>query len=109
MLQSDVNMILSASDFIPASYVYIGHGTISPLLIQLVSHVRISNWNEVDQIVEQYVYNRTKSINECEIIANNNNNDNETSNQLKQWNPLSNSVDDKHVRDKMRKFLSNQK
>jgi hypothetical protein len=102
---SDLNKSLSSYDLVPASYVYLGHRTVSPLVIQLGSNIRIGTINEASEIVKQYVFNRTKSINENEGSTTETD---ATNRPIKRNTPV-NSVDDKHLRDKLRKFLPGQK
>ncbi|CAF3432372.1 unnamed protein product [Rotaria socialis] len=101
---SDVKKPLSAYDLVPAAFVYIGHRAISPLVIQLAQHVSIGNIHEANQIVTRHVFNRTKSDNE---------DDSEVSttdtNRPAKRNTTTQNIDDKHLRDKMRKFLPGKK
>ncbi|CAF2173236.1 unnamed protein product [Rotaria magnacalcarata] len=101
---SDVKKPLSAYDLVPAAFVYIGHRTISPLVIQLAQNVSMGNIHEANQIVTRHVFNRTKSDNE---------DDSEVSttdtNRPAKRNTTTQNIDDKHLRDKMRKFLPGKK
>lgn len=109
---SDLTKPLSTYDLSPAAFVYIGHKTISPLVIELGSNVSIGTINQADEIVARYVFNRRGSINE----DNNSITTNETSNTDKsaatrpiKRNPPTQTVDNKHLRDKMAKFLPGKK
>ncbi|CAF2779731.1 unnamed protein product, partial [Rotaria sp. Silwood2] len=106
---SDLKKSLSAYDLAPASYVYIGHRIISPLVIQLASNISIGNINEANQIVRKYVFNRTRSMNEDESYNETLTTETNTTNRPSKRNPTTHKVDDKHLRDKFRKFLPGQK
>jgi hypothetical protein len=102
---SDLNKSLSSYDLAPASYVYLGHRTISPLVIQLRPNIPIGTIDEASEIVAQYVFKRTKSINEDERLTTETNSGNRS---IKRNTPV-NNVDDKDLRDKLRKFLPGKK
>ena len=109
---SDLKKPLSAYDLAPAAYVYLGHRTISPLVIQLAPNISIGNMNEANQIVKKYAFNRAGSINEDENNANSNEastTETSTTNRPIKRNPPTQHIDDKHLRDKMRKFLPGKK
>lgn len=98
---SDLKKSVAAYDLAPASYVYLGHRTVSPLNIQLQSNISLGTINEASNIVTQYVFNRTQSTNEDETTNN-------TNRPTKRNTPV-NNVDDKQLRDKLRKFLPGKK
>jgi hypothetical protein len=102
---SDLKKSLSAYDLAPASYVYLGHRTVSPLVIQLASHVPIETLSKASEIVTQFVFNRTNSVNEDE----NSTTEANATNRPTKRNTTGNNVDDKHLRDKLRKFLPGKK
>lgn len=95
---SDLKKTLLNYDLAPASYVYIGHRTISPLNIQLQSNIPIGTIDQASEIVTQYVFNSTQSST----------NDEEVKTGTKR-NTSVNNVDDKQIRDKLRKFLPGKK
>jgi hypothetical protein len=102
---SDLNKSLSAYDLAPASYVYLGHRTISPLVIQLASSIPIETIENASEIVTRYVFNRTRSTNEEEGSSVEPNGGSRPTKR----NTSGNNVDDKQLRDKMRKFLPGKK
>ena len=102
---SDLKKSLTAYDLAPASYVYLGHRTVSPLVIQLASNIPIETMDKAGDIVTQYVFNRTRSSNGEEGMTT----DDGTTTRSTKRNTSTNVVDDKHLRDKMRKFLPGKK
>jgi hypothetical protein len=109
---SDLNKSLSAYDLIPAAYVYLGHRTVSPLVIQLASNISIGTLDQANQIVTQYVFNRTRSMSEDEKNANSNEKltmETNSVNRSPKRNPPTNNMDDKNLRDKFSKFLPGKK
>lgn len=96
---SDLNKSLASYDLAPASYVYLGHRTVSPLVVQLASNIPIESMDKASELVAQYVFNRTASSNEEDTI----------NNRPTKRNTPANAVDDKQLRDKLRKFLPGQK
>jgi len=102
---SDLNKSLSAYDLAPASYVYLGHRTVSPLVIQLGPYIPIGTINKASEIVTQYVFNRTTSMNEDESSTTESN----ATNRPTKRNISVNNVDDKQLRDKLSKFLPGKK
>ncbi|CAF1216947.1 unnamed protein product [Rotaria sordida] len=106
---SDLKKPLFAYDLAPASYVYIGHRTISPLIIQLTPDISIGNINEANQIVTKYVFNHTKSMNEDDNSNEISTTETNTTNRPSKRNPPTQNMDDKNLRDKFRKFLPGQK
>ena len=105
LVLSDLNKSLSAYDLAPASYVYLGHRTVSPLVIQLVSNVPVETIDKASEIVAQYVFNRSNSTNDEE----NSTGESSASNRPAKRNTSANNVDDKQLRDKLRKFLPGKK
>jgi hypothetical protein len=99
---SDLKKPLSAYDLAPASYVYLGHRTISPLIIQLSPNIPIETIDNASEIVTRHVFNRTRSMNEEEGSST------ETNRPTKR-NTTGNNVDNQQLRDKMRKFLPGKK
>ncbi|CAF4324454.1 unnamed protein product, partial [Rotaria sordida] len=91
------------------SYVYIGHRTISPLIIQLTPNISIGNINEANQIVTKYVFNHTKLMNEDDNSNETLTTETNTINRASKRNPPTQNMDDKNLRDKFRKFLPGQK
>jgi hypothetical protein len=109
---SDLNKSLSAYDLIPAAYIYLGHRKVSPLVIQLASNISIGTIDQANQIVTQYVFNRTRSINEDEKKVNYDKQpttETNTSNRPTKRHPPAGNMDDKHLRDKLSKFLPGKK
>ena len=112
LVLSDVNKSLSSYDLIPAAYVYLGHRTVSPLNIQLASNISIGTLEQANQLVTQYVFNRTRSMNEDEKNASYNEKstmETNTDNRPAKRNPPTNNVNDKDLRDKFRKFVPGKK
>jgi hypothetical protein len=98
---SDKTKSLSAYDLVPAAYVYLGHRTVSPLVIQLGSNIPIGSIDDANQFVQQYVFNRTQSMN---IDGKS-----DSSTQPIKRNTPATSADDKQLKDKLRKFLPGKK
>ncbi|CAF3737764.1 unnamed protein product [Rotaria sp. Silwood1] len=109
IILSDLKKSLSSYDLAPASYVYIGHRTISPLVIQLSSNILIGNINEANQIVKKYVFNHSTTINEEENHDEILTTDTNIINRPSKRNPSTQNIDDTHLRDKFRKFLPGKK
>ena len=109
---SDLNKSLSAYDLVPAAYVYLGHRTVSPLIVQLVPNIRLGSIDEANQIVKQYVFNctRPKTDNDNNACYNEQSTtETNTADRPIKRNLLTHNIDDKHIRDKLRKFLPGQK
>lgn len=106
LVLSDLNKSLAAYDLAPASYVYLGHRTVSSLVVQLAPNIPIDSMNKASELVAQYVFNRSPSSNDDERTSMD---DSTTSNRPTKRNTSTNNVDDKQLRDKLRKFLPGQK
>jgi hypothetical protein len=102
---SDSKKPLSAYDLAPASYVYIGHRTISPLVIELSSKIPIETIDNATEIVTRHVFNRTSSSNNEEGSSTEAN----AGTRPTKRNTAGTNVDDQQLRDKMRKFLPGKK
>lgn len=102
---SDLKKSLANYDLAPASYVYLGHRTVSPLVVQLASNISLETMDQAGDIVTQYVFNRSRSNDDEEITTT----DDGTATRSTKRNNASNVFDDKQLRDKMRKFLPGKK
>ncbi|UJR14786.1 hypothetical protein I4U23_001774 [Adineta vaga] len=102
---SDLTKSLSTYDLIPAAYVYLGHRKVSPLVIELASNIRIGTIDEANQLVTQYVFNRSNSMNVDEKSTTDTNN----TNRPVKRNTTATNLDDKQIRDKLSKFLPGKK
>ena len=98
---SDLKKPLSTYDLAPASYVYIGHRTISPLVIELSPKIPIETIDNATEIVTKHVFNRSPSDSTEEGSS--------ASSRPTKRNTAGTNVDDQQLRDKMRKFLSGKK
>ncbi len=111
---SDLRKPLSAYDLAPAAVVHFGHRTISPLNVQLASNVPIRSIDEANQLAAQYVFSRARPMNERERERSTLYNERPASttsltNRLTPRNPTANHIDDKQLRDKLRKFIPGKK
>ncbi|CAF0878902.1 unnamed protein product [Adineta ricciae] len=114
---SDLHKPFSAYDLAPAAFVHLGHRTISPLPVQLVSNMSIRSIDEANQLAAQYVFSRARPMDERERerstlyterpstadIATN------ATTRPKPRNPTASNIDDKQLRDKLRKFFPGKK
>ena len=105
---------LVAYDLTPAAYVYLGHRTVSPLQIQLATHVHIGTIEQANHLVTQYVFNRTRSMSDEEI---------QSASSVRSTTAIVTSqsqttakrststayIDDKQLNEKLRKFLPGKK
>ncbi|UJR31924.1 hypothetical protein I4U23_019398 [Adineta vaga] len=110
---SDLRKPFSAYDLAPAAFVHLGHRTISPLQIQLASNISIRSIDEANQLAAQYVFSRTRPMTEREhstlyterpSTATTTN-----TNRPTPRNPNASSIDDKQLREKLRKFIPGKK
>jgi len=111
---SDLRKPLSAYDLAPAAFVYLGHRTVSPLDVQLASNIPIRSIDEANQLAAQYVFNRARPMNERERERSTLYNERPASatsliNRPTPRNPTANHIDDKQLRDKLRKFIPGKK
>ncbi|CAF1280871.1 unnamed protein product [Adineta ricciae] len=97
---SNLTKSLSSYDLIPAAYVYLGHRKVSPLSVELASNVPIGTIDEANQLVAQYVFNRSQALGVEDANA--------TNRPVKRNTPM-NNMDDKQIRDKLSKFLPGKK
>jgi hypothetical protein len=111
---SDLRKPLSAYDLAPAAVVHFGHRTISPLNVQLASNIAIRSIDEANQLAAQYVFSRARPMNERERERSTLYNERPASatsliNRPTSRNPTANHIDDKQLRDKLRKFIPGKK
>jgi len=111
---SDLRKPFSAYDLAPAAFVYLGHRTISPLNIQLAKNIPIRTIEEANQLTAHYVFKRARPVNELERSSSSLYNDRPVSAasltpRSAPRNPVGNSMDDKQLREKLRKFLPGKK
>lgn len=110
---SDLRKPLSTYDLSPAAYVYFGHRTISPLDIQLTSNVPIRTIDEANQLAAQYVFSRSRPMNEREQSTPLYNERPTSATSLTSRptprNPPISNADDKKLREKFSKFLPGKK
>ncbi|CAF1372600.1 unnamed protein product, partial [Rotaria sordida] len=114
VILSDLRKPLLSYDLSPAAFVYLGHRTISPLNIQLASNIPIRTIDEANQLAAQYVFSRSRPMNERERERNILYNERPTSalsltNRSTPRNPTNSNIDDKVLRDKLRKFIPGKK
>ncbi|CAF3779493.1 unnamed protein product [Rotaria sp. Silwood1] len=116
IILSDLRKPLSTYDLSPAAFVYMGHRTISPLNIQLISNIPIRTIDEANQLAAKYVFSRSKSINERNRERERNTLYNERPTSTMSLttrstprNPSNSNIDDKTLRDKLRKFIPGKK
>jgi hypothetical protein len=112
VILSDLRKPLLTYDLAPAAFVYLGHQTVSPLKIQLASHVPIRTIEEANQLVSQYVFSRSRPMNTREhSTLFNERPASATSlvNRPTPRNPPASNIDDKQLREKLRKFLPGKK
>ncbi len=109
---SDLRKPLSAYDLAPAAFVYLGHRTVSPLNIQLASNIPIRTIDEANQIAAQYVFSRSRPMNEREQSTLYNERPMSATSLVtrpKPRNQPASTIDDKQLREKFRKFLPGKK
>lgn len=112
VLISDLRKPLSSYDLSPAAYVYLGHRTISPLDVQLPSNIPIRTIDEANQLATQYVFSRSRPMNEREHSTLYNERPTSATSLTARptpRNPTTSNVDDKQLREKFRKFLPGKK
>lgn len=112
VILSDLRKPLLAYDLAPAAFVYLGHRTISPLDVQLSKNVPIRTIEEADQLVTQYVFNRSKPMNTREQSTLYNERPTSATSLVDRptrRNPPASNIDDKQLREKLRKFLPGKK
>lgn len=107
---SDLKKPLSNYDLIPSAYVHLGHRTISPLNVQLASNVPVKTIDEAKQIVTHYVFNRSRprGAQESTVLYNErptSATSMTTSRPSSARTPRTTAVDDKQLREKLKKFL----
>ena len=105
---------LVAYDLAPAAYVYLGHRTVSPLQIQLATTVDIGTLEQANQLVKQYVFSRTRSMNDDEINAVSSARSTAAtatgpSQTTSKRSTSTAHIDDKQLNEKLRKFLPGKK
>lgn len=115
---SDLHKPFSAYNLAPAAFVHLGHRTISPLNIQLAKNIPIRTIEEANQLTAHYVFKRARPDNEQERSSSSSSsslyNDRPVSAasltpRSAPRNPVGNSMDDKQLREKLRKFLPGKK
>ena len=114
---SDLHKPFSAYDLAPAAFVHLGHRTISPLPVRLVSNMPVRSIDEANQLAAQYVFSQARPMGERErerstlyterpstadVTAN-------ATTRPKPRNPTASNIDDKQLRDKLRKFFPGKK
>ncbi|CAF2947254.1 unnamed protein product [Rotaria sp. Silwood2] len=115
VLLSDLRKPLLTYDLSPAAFVYLGHRTISPLNVQLASNIPIRTIDEANQLAAQYVFSRSRPMNERERERNTTlYNERPTSamsltTRSTPRNTSNSNIDDKALRDKLRKFIPGKK
>jgi len=109
---SDLRKPLSAYDLAPASFVYLGHRTVSPLDVQLASNIPIRTIDEANQLAAQYVFSRSRPKREHEHSTLYNERPTSATSLITRptpRNPPASNVDDKQLREKLHKFLPKKK
>ncbi|CAF3485524.1 unnamed protein product [Adineta steineri] len=113
---SDLRQPLSTYDLAPAAYVHLGHRTISPLNVQLASNIPIRTIDEANQLASQYVFSRSRPMSEREReLSNTLSNERPTTattlmnRPTTRNHPTTGNLDDKQLREKLRKFLPGKK
>jgi hypothetical protein len=109
---SDLRKPLSAYDLAPAAFVYLGHRTVSPLDVQLASNIPIRTIDEANQLVTQYVFSRSRPMKEREHNTLYNERPTSATSLVTRptpRNPPASTMDDKRLREKLRKFLPGKK
>jgi hypothetical protein len=111
---SDMRKPLSTYDLAPAAFVHLGHRTVSPLNVQLASNIPIRSIDEANHLAAQYVFSRSRPMSEREREHSTLQNERPatatvTTTRPTPRNPTASTMDDKQLRDKLRKFLPGKK
>ncbi|CAF3929554.1 unnamed protein product [Rotaria magnacalcarata] len=111
---SDWRRPLSDYDLAPAAFVHLGHKTVSPLHIEVASNIPIRTIDEANKLAAQYVFSRTRPSIDRERVRSALYNERPTTSasltsRPTPRNPINSNIDDKTLRDKLRKFLPGKK
>ena len=112
LVLSDLRKPLSAYNLAPAANIHLGHQTVSPLSVQLAPNVLIRTLEEASQLVNHYVFNRARPVTGREQSTLYNDRPasaTSLTNRPVARNPPNRNLDDKQLRDKLRKFLPSRK
>ena len=112
VILSDLQKSLSTYDLAPATFIHLGHRTVSPLVVKLASNIPIGSIYEANQLTAKYVFSRARPMSECQRNALCNARSPSATSLISRpiaRNATTRNVDDKLLREKFRKFLPGNK
>lgn len=112
IILSDLKKPLSIYDLAPAAYVHLGHRTISPLNVQISPKVPLKTIDEAKHLVTEYVFRRSRPRTDQESISLCNERPTTATSLTPRTTiqtPRTTTMDDKQLRDKLKKFLPQRK
>lgn len=112
LVLSDLRKPLSAYQLAPAANVHLGHRTVSPLEVQLAPNVPVRTLDEAHQLASHYVFNRARPMTGRDQSTLCNDRPASATSLVDRpvtRNPPARNIDDKQLRDKLRKFLPSRK
>ena len=112
VILADLDKPLSAYDLAPASYVHLGHRTVSPLNAELAAAIPVRSIDEANQISARYVFSRATPTTSREHSTLHNDRPASSTSLTSRSAvraPPANSLADQQLRDKLRKFIPGRK
>ena len=113
VILEDLKKPLSDYDLVPAAFIYLGHRIVSPLNVKLSSSVPIRSLDEANRLVTEYVYKRSKQqdqITPRSVVSERPTSVASVRNHVTTPRKSStNDLDDKQLREKLKKFLPTRK